>query len=686
MAVDPATAFVSYSRDDSEFVLRLAKDLKAAGARVWMDKLDIRPGQTWADEIQSAVNSCSKMLIVLSPGSVASRNVQAEVGYAISEGKGIVPIFYRHCNIPFRLLPFQYADFRTDYSAGLQELVSSLNNETRFSSREITSVLAQSPADEEERRRRSAAFHAHLEEQVEQDSREQARLGLRRRKEAEGTEMARHELELQRVSAEQARVELERRETAEQALARQAAEEKARRRQRVRQEIFGQQAQPKEQPRPTLAAIAGRKLRDRTREIRARSDRLRRHVANGLADWQQKLRESLPTPSHVTSKAPRGLIVTVALSITVMIGTVTYEIVAISQATHGKQSVRSSQAPAGLTPEAHGEVVSPPVSSPQTASSPELSPTEQAKTVGTEPQARPKSPAKAKDRPTTSSAISTSVSAVLDRNTPAASPPVTSASVPAGPIDTPPAGMSAKLGGVYRRAQTGNANAMQDLAIAFRQGNEVPRDDKQALLWYRKAADAGNVVAMNILGDMYKEGSELKQDYPQALYWYRKAAEAGNARGMSNLGKMYDNGWGVPTNYAEAANWYRKAASAGDIPGVRSLGVMYEDGLGLPKDLSQAIACYRKAADAGDATGMFYLADMYEYGKGVKKDFSQAFYWYHKAAAAGDSGGMSKTAAMYEKGLGVDKDQAQAVFWYRKAAEFGDQNAKANLKRLGVIQ
>jgi hypothetical protein len=177
VAIDPASAFVSYSRDDCAFVLRLAKDLKAMGAKVWMDKLDIRPGQTWADEIQHAVNRCSKMLIVLSPGAVASRNVQAEVGYAISEGKGIIPIFYRQCSIPFRLLPFQYADFRGDYSAGLQELVSSLNNETRILSREITSVPTQSPADEEERRRRSTAFHAHLKEQHKQASGEHAGLG-----------------------------------------------------------------------------------------------------------------------------------------------------------------------------------------------------------------------------------------------------------------------------------------------------------------------------------------------------------------------------------------------------------------------------------------------------------------------------------------------------------------------------
>ena len=45
---DAPTAFFSYSRDDSEFALRLAEDLKAAGAGVWIDQLDIQPGQRWA--------------------------------------------------------------------------------------------------------------------------------------------------------------------------------------------------------------------------------------------------------------------------------------------------------------------------------------------------------------------------------------------------------------------------------------------------------------------------------------------------------------------------------------------------------------------------------------------------------------------------------------------------------------
>lgn len=65
MAIDPSTAFVSYSREDWAFAVRVAKDLKAKGAKVWMDKLDIRPGQRWEREVEAALNGCSRMLVIV---------------------------------------------------------------------------------------------------------------------------------------------------------------------------------------------------------------------------------------------------------------------------------------------------------------------------------------------------------------------------------------------------------------------------------------------------------------------------------------------------------------------------------------------------------------------------------------------------------------------------------------------
>jgi hypothetical protein len=126
VATAPKAAFFSYSRDDAEFALRLAGDLKAAGTHVWLDQLDIAPGERWAHAVQDALTVCANMLVVLSPTSVASTNVEDEVSFALEEHKTIIPILYRECTVPYRLRPLQYVDFRTDYARGLKAMLRTL--------------------------------------------------------------------------------------------------------------------------------------------------------------------------------------------------------------------------------------------------------------------------------------------------------------------------------------------------------------------------------------------------------------------------------------------------------------------------------------------------------------------------------------------------------------------------------
>lgn len=119
---DAPIAFFSYSREDSEFALRLANDLRAAGSAVWIDQLDIGPGERWDRVVQSALERCPSVLVILSPASVNSNNVLDEVSFALDQQKTLIPVLYRECDIPFRLRRFQHVDFRGDYDRMLQEL------------------------------------------------------------------------------------------------------------------------------------------------------------------------------------------------------------------------------------------------------------------------------------------------------------------------------------------------------------------------------------------------------------------------------------------------------------------------------------------------------------------------------------------------------------------------------------
>ncbi len=118
--------FISYARADGEFALRLAQDLREAGIAIWLDQLDIPSGARWDSAIQQALDSCASMLVILSPDSVSSENVLDEIGFALHKKKHIVPVLYRTCDIPFRLLRFQYVDFTEGYERGLRELLEDL--------------------------------------------------------------------------------------------------------------------------------------------------------------------------------------------------------------------------------------------------------------------------------------------------------------------------------------------------------------------------------------------------------------------------------------------------------------------------------------------------------------------------------------------------------------------------------
>ena len=116
-------AFVSYSREDSVFVLRLIEDLKAAGASVWLDQLDIEPGHAWDRAIEKALREAPRMLLVLSPASASSENVRNEISFALEEKKSIIPVLHQDCAIPLQLHRIQRVDLKSDYARGLNALL-----------------------------------------------------------------------------------------------------------------------------------------------------------------------------------------------------------------------------------------------------------------------------------------------------------------------------------------------------------------------------------------------------------------------------------------------------------------------------------------------------------------------------------------------------------------------------------
>lgn len=154
---------------------------------------------------------------------------------------------------------------------------------------------------------------------------------------------------------------------------------------------------------------------------------------------------------------------------------------------------------------------------------------------------------------------------------------------------------------IQAKAKSGDVNAQYALAGMYGKGDGVPKDDAQAVQWYRKVAEQGDARGQSMLGVMYTNARGVPRDYDEALKWFRKAAAQKSLHAYYNLAHMYSAGKGVDRDFVEAANWQRKAAEQNYSVSQRGLSGMYATGQGVPKDLVLAHAWLSVADPLGSA-------------------------------------------------------------------------------------
>lgn len=221
-------------------------------------------------------------------------------------------------------------------------------------------------------------------------------------------------------------------------------------------------------------------------------------------------------------------------------------------------------------------------------------------------------------------------------------------------------------------------NELGDCYSEGKKGAEI--NHKEAVKWYRKAAEQGFALAQENLGIKYANGRGVEKNDNEAVKWYRKAAEQGRASAQYLLGCCYDQGKGVVKSADEAAKLYRKAAEQGFSYAQYCLGVCYEIGEGVEKDETEAVKWYSRAATQGHADAQYSLGECYYDGNGVDEDLDWAVKWYRKAAEQGHADAQYKLAKCYYEGDWVGYDPQQTVIWLRKAAAQGNAEAQKDLK------
>jgi hypothetical protein len=102
-AIEFYSLFISHSSKNKDFAQKLHDDLQSNGVRCWLDNEDIKGGRKLHEQIDEAIRSHDKLLLILSPESMASEWVKTEIAKArkreIKEGKQLL--------FPVRLCSFE---------------------------------------------------------------------------------------------------------------------------------------------------------------------------------------------------------------------------------------------------------------------------------------------------------------------------------------------------------------------------------------------------------------------------------------------------------------------------------------------------------------------------------------------------------------------------------------------------
>lgn len=85
-----------------------------------------------------------------------------------------------------------------------------------------------------------------------------------------------------------------------------------------------------------------------------------------------------------------------------------------------------------------------------------------------------------------------------------------------------------KLERLRQAAERGDPSAQYHLGKLLLQGNEIPKDAKDAVRWLMESAEQGNQYAQYALGKIYLLGKDAPKDFGTARMWFQRSADQGN--------------------------------------------------------------------------------------------------------------------------------------------------------------
>ena len=132
--------FLSYAEEDKPIMKQVQRSLRRAGFTVWTNTTDIQTGVAFQQAIDRGIEEADNLVYLLSPNSVKSEYCQAELDYALSLNKRVIPLLAKETEptqIPAPLQKLQYIDLtdnavETDYQQDESQLLRILRQEAPY--------------------------------------------------------------------------------------------------------------------------------------------------------------------------------------------------------------------------------------------------------------------------------------------------------------------------------------------------------------------------------------------------------------------------------------------------------------------------------------------------------------------------------------------------------------------------
>ena len=121
------TVYVAYTMADATAAEQLASELERVGVTCWLHEYEPE-NVNWASDVHPALNTCSRMIYVLTSTSLIDAQVEAAWRYFRGKNKPIVVAQMDNSAPPDDLRRRPRFDFSGNYKAAFRQLLQALND------------------------------------------------------------------------------------------------------------------------------------------------------------------------------------------------------------------------------------------------------------------------------------------------------------------------------------------------------------------------------------------------------------------------------------------------------------------------------------------------------------------------------------------------------------------------------